>query len=153
MLALQEAFNEKRQEIWCAQEESFRRCGVIDVDGTIAETLGECKKGMDISYNGIWGYHPLIVRLSNTREPLYLVNRSGNKKSNEGADRWIDLAIDCVGEVFEKVQVRGDIDFSMTKHFDRWDEKAEFIFGYKAHASVVERADALPESAAMRTSS
>ena len=147
LLALQEAVNGTRQAIWRMQDESFRRRGVIDVDGSIAGTLGECKEGMDISYNGIWGYHPLIVTLANTREPLYLVNRSGNKKSNDGAEHWIDLAIDCVGEVFEEVLVRGDTDFSMTKHFDRWDEQAKFVFGYKAHENVVEMADALPNRA------
>jgi hypothetical protein len=25
------------------------------VDGTIAPTTGECKQGMDIRYQGIWG--------------------------------------------------------------------------------------------------
>ena len=147
LLALQQAVNEKRQEIWRAQDDSFRRCGVIDMDGTIAETLGECKEGMDISYKRIGGYHPFVITLANTREPIYLVNRSGNKKSNDDAARWIDMALDCVGEVFEKVLLRGDTDFSMTKHFDRWDEKADFIFGYKAHENVVEIADNLPDTA------
>ena len=28
-------------------------------------------KGVDIAYNGIWGYHPLLISLANTVEPLY----------------------------------------------------------------------------------
>ena len=53
----------------------------IDVDGTLAPTLGEKKDGIDISFNGIWGYHPLVVSLANTGEVLYLVNRPGNAVS------------------------------------------------------------------------
>jgi hypothetical protein len=147
LLALQEAVNGKRQALWRKQEAAFRKQGILDVDGTLAETLGECKEGMDISHKGIWGYHPLIVTLANTREPLYLVNRPGNEKSSQGAGPWIDRAIACVGEVFEEVVVRGDTDFSLTRYFDGWDERATFIFGYKAYENLFERAENLPKSA------
>jgi hypothetical protein len=75
IFALQETINEARKKVWTLQDASFRKEGIIDVDGTIAETTGECKEGMDIAYNGIWGYAPLIVTLANTNEVLYLVNR------------------------------------------------------------------------------
>ena len=52
---------------------------ILDVDGTVAPTTSECKQGMGLSYNWIWGYHPLLISLANTLEPLYLVNRSGNR--------------------------------------------------------------------------
>jgi hypothetical protein len=28
------------------------------MDGTLVATTGECKQGMDIAYDGTWGYHP-----------------------------------------------------------------------------------------------
>jgi hypothetical protein len=147
LVALQETINEIRQRMWRRQGRSFCRQGVIDVDGTIVETTGECKEGMGLSYKGIWGYAPLVITLANTREPLYLVNRPGNHRSSQDAVPWMDRAIACVGEVFRRVLVRGDTDFSLTEHFDRWDESVDFIFGYKAYQPIIERAEALPAKA------
>jgi len=147
ILALQETINQKRQVLWKRQPASFRKQGIIDIDGTIAGTQGECKEGMDLSYQGIWGYAPLIVSLANTREPLYLVNRPGNTPSHADAARWIDRAIAWVGGVFRKVLLRGDTAFSLTEHFDRWDERVDFIFGYDAYPKLLRLAEALPQGA------
>jgi hypothetical protein len=145
IFALQETFNETRAKVWALQDASFRKEAVIDIDGTIAGTTGECKEGMDIAYNGIWGYAPLIVTLANTNEVLYLVNRPGSRPSSDGAAEWLDLAMDRVDPVFKKVWLRGDTDFSLTHNFDRWDERAAFVFGYDAKQNLVEMADDLPE--------
>jgi hypothetical protein len=32
--------------------------------------------------------------------------------------------------------VRGDTDFSLTAHFDRWAERVDFIFGMDANAAL-----------------
>ena len=93
IIGLQETINETRKKVWRQQTEVFRKEAIIDVDGTIAGTTGECKEGMDIAYNGIWGYAPLIVSLANTNEVLYTVNRPGNRPSNDGAAGWMDQAI------------------------------------------------------------
>jgi hypothetical protein len=146
IFALQETFNNIREKVWALQNASFRKEAVIDVDGTIASTTGECKEGMDISYKGIWGYAPLIVTLANTNEVLYLVNRPGSRPSSDGAAEWMDLAIDRVSPFFKKVWLRGDTDFSLTHNFDRWDEKVGFVFGYDAKENLVKKADSLPES-------
>lgn len=141
------AINEARQRVWQEQPEGFLSRAVIDVDGTIAGTLGECKGGMDISYKGIWGYAPLIVSLANTQEVLYLVNRPGNVASHEGAGPWIDRAIGLVQPHAGQVHLRGDTDFSLTGKFDAWDQAGvTFTFGMDASPTLVALAQSLPEA-------
>ncbi len=147
--ALQTAINETRLRVWRAQPAEFFEDAIIDADGTLAETTGQCKEGMDIAYNGVWGYHPLVVSLANTQEPLFLVNRSGNRPSAEGAAARFDQAHALCREAgFQRITFRGDTDFSQTPHLDRWDrDGVRFVFGYDARANVIRAADALPARA------
>jgi hypothetical protein len=147
--ALQTAINETRLRVWRAQPAAFFEEAIIDADGTLAETTGQCKEGMDITYDGVWGYHPLVVSLANTGEPLYLVNRSGNRPSSEGAAARFDQArVLCQDAGFRRITFRGDTDFSQTAHLDRWDAAGvRFIFGYDARANLIRDADALPARA------
>lgn len=127
-----DTFNEVRQRVWVRQPASFFELARIDMDGVLVETTGECKVGMDIAYNGMWGYHPLVVSLANTGEVLSLLNRPGNRPSHEGAAAEVDRALRvCLEGGFRKVLLRGDTDFSQTKHLDRWnaDPRVQFIFG------------------------
>ena len=147
--ALQTAINETRVRVWRAQSAEFFDEALIDADGTLAETTGECKAGMDIAYTGVWGYHPLVVSLANTGEPLWLVNRSGNRPSAEGAAERFDQArMLCQEAGFRRITFRGDTDFSQTPHLDRWDgDGVRFIFGYDARANLIGCAEALPATA------
>jgi hypothetical protein len=146
---LQDIINETRLKVWAQQESQFFKEAVIDADGTIAPTTGECKEGMDISYQGLWGYHPLVVSLSNTGEPLYLCNRSGNSSSSKNAARYLDRAAElCLRAGFKKIRFRGDTDFSQTKYLDGWDNDGiHFVFGINAMPNLVETAENLPEKA------
>jgi len=147
--ALQTAINETRVRVWRGQPAEFFEEAIIDADGTLAETTGACKEGMDISYEGVWGYHPLIVSLANTQEPLYLINRSGNRPSSEGAAERFDHARAlCQDAGFRRITFRGDTDFSQTEHLDRWDaDGVRFVFGYDARANLIREAEALPARA------
>ena len=141
VLALLEAKNKIRARIWQKQPAVFRRTATINVDGTISPTYGQCKQGMDISYDGQWGYHPLVVSLHQSREPLYVINRPGNAPSHLDSAHWIDKSLDLVGQHFEKVQLRGDTDFSLTAHLDKWNDRCTFIFGVDAMANLVKMAN------------
>jgi hypothetical protein len=135
---LMEIFNETRLRIWKQQPDEFFEDAFIDADGTLAPTEGWCKQGVDISYNGLWSYHPLIVSLANTAEPLYLVNRSGNRPSQEHAEIYLDKAIAlCRRGGFRRITIRGDTKFTQTKHLDRWDgDGVRFLFGIDARDNL-----------------
>lgn len=146
ILDLMEAINETRKRVWHSRGEGFLEEAVIDVDGTIAPTGGECKEGIGLSYRGIWGYAPLVISLANTGEVLYLCNRPANQVSHEGCVEWLDRAIDLVGGQAERILLRGDTDFSLTKEFDRWDRRGvEFVFGMDARPNLVALAEGLGE--------
>ena len=102
IIELMEIKNTTRKKIWQQQPKSFLKQAIINVDGTISPTYGECKEGMDISYNGQWGYHPLVVSLGNTREPLYIINRPANAPSHLDSADWIDKSLDLVCDTFER---------------------------------------------------
>ena len=147
---LQDVFHQSRLKVWAEQPADFFEQAIMDMDSTLVETTGKCKQGMDIAYDGTWGYHPLILSLANTREVLSVVNRSGNRPSAEGAAEQVDRCLKvCFQGGFRKVLLRGDTAFSQTEHLDRWnaDRRVRFLFGYDARANVVELAEQLPERA------
>lgn len=147
--ALFAAIHAARRRVWVQQPEPFFEKAVLDVDGTLVPTTGECKEGMDIAYDGTWGFHPLIVSLANTQEPLFIENRSGNRPSHENAAARIDQAArECRQAGFRRVRVRGDTDFTQTKHLDRWNEEGmEFVFGIDAMPNLVALASQLESRA------
>lgn len=146
---LMNAINDTRVKVWQQQPATFFEEAIIEADGTMAETSGQCKQGMDINYKGQWGYHPLLLSLANTGEPLYLANRSGNRPSHEGAAARFDQSIAlCQRAGFKRVLLRGDTDFTQAKHLDGWHGRGvRFIFGIDAMRNLVELAESLENKA------
>jgi hypothetical protein len=171
VLTLMNALNESRLRVWAQQPDEFLDEAVLDADGTIVETDAECKEGVDIGYNGQWGYHPLLISLANTAEPLFLLNRSGNRPSQERAGEYLNKAVTlCLRAGFRKILLRGDTRIAQNKDLDPWDEQIlpqdgttiaetenldswddagniRFIFGYAAYDVLKARADELPAQA------
>jgi Transposase DDE domain group 1 len=147
VLTLMETVNGARRRVWAQQPPAFFDRAILDADGTLVATDARCKRGVDLSYKGIWGYHPLVIALANTAEPLYLVNRGGNRPSHEQAAGYLDKAIDlCRRAGFRAILLRGDTDFTQTAHLDRWDQAGDvhFVFGIDAMPNLKALAEQLP---------
>jgi len=148
ILALQEAVNRARLRVWAEQPESFfEQPAVIDADATIVPTTAETKQGMDISYNGIWGYSSLLVSLANTKEPLYQGLFGANRPSHEGVVDYFDRAIALCREAgFKEIRLRGDTDYALTTEFDRFDaDRVRFVFGFDARKNLIASAESADE--------
>jgi hypothetical protein len=147
---LQDLFDDTRRVAWADQPPAFFALAQIDMDGTLVPTDAEYKQGVDLAYDGTWGYHPLVLTLANTGEVLRVVNRPGNRPSHEGAAAQVDKALAvCFQGGFRKALLRGDTDFSQTAHLDRWDEdqRVQFLFGYDALPNLKAKAADLPAHA------
>jgi Transposase DDE domain group 1 len=147
---LQDIVHDVRIGVWAKQPADFFQQARIDMDGILVETTGQCKQGMDIGYDGTWGYHVLVLSLANTGEVLGLVNRSANRPSHEGAAAEVDRVLPVLFRGgFQQVLLRGDTKFSQTEHLDRWnaDARVRFIFGYEALSNLKALAADLPENA------
>jgi Transposase DDE domain group 1 len=145
---LQDVFDQTRLKVWRQQPADFFDEAVLDVDGTLVATGACCKQGVDIAYDGTWGYHPLIISLANTGEVLSIVNRPGNRPSHEGAAEQLDLTILLGREAgFRRIYLRGDTDFTQTRQLDAWDaEGILFLFGIDAMPNLKAIAENLPAS-------
>jgi hypothetical protein len=145
---LQDVFDRTRVKVWKEQPPEFFAEAILDVDGTLVATGACCKQGIDIAYDGTWGYHPLIISLANTGEVISIVNRPGNRPSHEGAAEQLDLTILlCRQAGFRRVYLRGDTDFTQTKQLDAWDaEGVTFLFGIDAMPTLKAIAEDRPAS-------
>jgi Transposase DDE domain group 1 len=144
---LLDIIDDTRLRVWAGQPATFFEQAILDMDGFLVETTGQCKQGMDIAYDGTWGYHALVLSLANTAEVLSVVNRSGNRPSQEGAAEQVDRALrTCFRGGFRSVLLRGDTKFAQTQHLDRWDDdrRVHFIFGFEAAANLKAIAEDLP---------
>jgi hypothetical protein len=143
---LQDVFDRTRLKVWAEQPPEFFDEAILDADGTLVATGACCKRGVDIAYDGTWGYHPLVITLANSGEVISIVNRPGNRPSHEGAGDQLELAIHLCREAgFRRITLRGDTDFTQTERLDAWDaEGVQFLFGIDAMPNLVTIAEGVP---------
>ena len=137
---LQEIFNATRLKVWRQQPESFFDEAILDADGTMVETSGECKAGHGHQLQGPVGLPRRWCSRWPTRASRCTWSTGpGNRPSHEQAAAYFDRAIAlCRAAGFRKILLRGDTDFTQTEHLDRWDDDGvRFIFGIDATANLV----------------
>ncbi len=138
--------DEVRSRVWQRLPRGRRRLATVDLDSTIKPVYGECKMGAAFSYKKTWSYHPLLISLAETNEPLRLINRSGNAGSAEGVEEALDPVLGRLKESFKKVLVRGDSAFYRRELIELCvAQGADFALVMKASAGLVTAAEALPE--------
>lgn len=138
VLLLQDVINDCRLLAWQQQPSTFFDEATLDIDGTLVPVGGNCKEGVGMSYKGDLSYHPLLISLAQTQEPLFLVNRPGNHTSSQGAASWVETAIGLVERAgFRKITLRGDTAFTQAPRLDEWDHRGvRFVLGLRITPSL-----------------
>lgn len=139
--------DEVRSRVWGRLAKGQRRLATVDLDSTIKPVYGECKMGAAFSYKKSWSYHPLLISLAETDEPLRLINRPGNAASAEGVEEALDPVLGRLKESFKKVLVRGDSAFYRSELIALCEKHGvDFAIVMKAAAGLQAAAAALPEA-------
>jgi hypothetical protein len=145
VIQLMNILNSLNKTIWNATVKKKSTDAILDIDDTIQMVYGEKKEGIALSYNGKWGFAPLVITEVNTGTHLYLVNRSGNKTFDSKVSDWIDKSIETVKDNFKNIYIRGDSEFCLTEDFDKWNKIGNFFtFSYKCLNTLVYKALLLP---------
>ena len=132
VVTLMDAVNETRLRVWSEQPPEFFTQAIIEGDSSLVETDAECKQGVYIAYQRTLSYHPLLISLANTAEPLYLVNRSGNRPRRSRPNSTSTRRLASVARAsFQKILLLGDTKFTQCTHLDRWEctGDIQFVFG------------------------
>ena len=102
-----------RRKQWCNQVKPMMSGGNIHY-----EISGKAEA---ITCGGTGAFHHLVRRVGLVKE----------------IDRHLHLLKVLVAPFAKRICLRGDTDFSLTRHFDRWSEKVDFVFGMDAYRGLV----------------
>ena len=144
---LQTAIDEAREKVWRQLRRDQKQVATIDIDSTVKPVYGQCKQGADFSYTGKWSYHPLLLPLAQTNEPLRTINRPGNASSADGAASALAEILPRVRRHFKQVRVRGDTAFYQRAIIAECERAGvQFAIGMDGYRTLKEKAEHLQKS-------
>ncbi len=150
VVTLMDAINQTRLRVWEQQPAEFFDEAIIDADGTLVADRRRVQAGHGHRLRRQVGL-PSAVDLAGQHRGAAVPGQPQRQPApHEQADVYLDKAIDlCRRAGFRKILLRGDTDFTQTKHLDRWDDAGDvrFIFGIDATANLKALADDCPAEA------
>ena len=102
-----------------AATQRLAKSAFIDIDGTIAQTFGECKGGMALSYKRDLGLCTARRVLGKHQRSALSGQPFRHVVSREGCVPGIDRAAELVAPHAGQITLRGDTDFRLTGELDR----------------------------------
>jgi hypothetical protein len=146
--AFQAVIDQDREKVWRKLPRRRKQVATVDMDSTIKEVYGHCKQGADFAYNGKWSYHPFLLSLAETNEPLRIINRPGNVTSAHGAAEALHEVLPMVARHFQTLYVRGDSAFYERPIIATCEQyHARFALVMEGYEVLNDTADALDPSA------
>ncbi len=91
-------------------------------------------------YGGIGVVHRLVTKLGLPKQIDQRLHLLKVHLPYHESDHVLNLAYNA------RICLRGDTDFSLTRHFDRWAQQVDFLFGMDCNATLRRHAEALEEA-------
>ena len=83
----------------------------VSIDSSVYEVFGNTKEGSAASYKKVFGYHPLLLHLHDTGEPLDIYLREGNAFTSADAVEMLEHNLSRLAKHFDRIILLADSGF------------------------------------------